>query len=1018
TRSLLWGYQYPRTAEQERLVQQRMAMGWNVNGAMTMPVSPGSHWSDGNVVIADGRVFVTATESDQLHCLNLMDGKELWSKKRDGGLYVAAVGDGRVLVVREDRVELLKTTADQPASVWTQTLGASRPSGRGFYSGNFYYLPLSSAEVVKIDLAKGDITARARSRNGVVPGNLICYQGYVISQGVDSLDKYFQIGPLRKRVDEALAANPADPEALAWRGEIALDDGDLEKAVQDLRTAFGYRPPADARPEYLNRLEAERLRTRGLLIDALTASLRADFADNRASLAELEAMIETDEERGAYLRVLAAGLQSEGKTSEALDAYLKLADLKPAGNELEEVEDGRAVLRERWIGARLEELWNSTSESGRTAIDAALAARLAAAEEAESAANSQETRADRLRRFLKAFAFHPLADTAREKLLAQLGDAESALEREQLLMRLEKSSDRRRAGAAVARLASLYESASRIQEAAIYYRKLQNELADVECLEGKTGKELVAALPADHKVRHAMQGGDPWPVGLVEAKEPRPLSGSRNQGYQQYWNVELRGDLGPFFKGRSVQLDQSMFQLVGRDELGRESFRMTLNEASQYRNYFYGYNANYAVVDGHLLVINTGFQVLAINTLRPENRARAVVWREDLMDVVQLQMQQMMGFGGFNNVQNQNPWGQRRMGALSFGSQPAPVIGPVIDGGLAILRGRELSFVDALTGQPLWVRQNVPPESDIYGDAEVLIVAAGGNSAADASAGSPSGRSSSNREEALVLRTRDGELIAKVKVPPPERRWAMHGRNLLTWHERGRTRQLVLKDLWADKEINLGSYPGNSRGTTVGGDAVAIYDASGKFVVHSLVDGSKLLEAAVEPDDKLHNIYVQQTDSQYLLISNRPRMASGSARTQYQPAIADPYGDGFNSGLVCGRVYAFDRKTGESQWQIPALVDMHGYIASQGPDLPVLVFVRQAQSDNQMKISMLCLDKKTGRAVYQKDNINGQAYAFEAVGSPDERTVTLQIPGQTIALSFTDQPVAPEPPYQAGIEPP
>jgi hypothetical protein len=325
--------------------------------------------------------------------------------------------------------------------------------------------------------------------------------------------------------------------------------------------------------------------------------------------------------------------------------------------------------------------------------------------------------------------------------------------------------------------------------------------------------------------------------------------------------------------------------------------------------------------------------------------------------------------------------------------------------------------VDALTGQPLWVRQNVPPESDVYGDAEVLIVAAGGDAAADGSAGSTGGGQSASREEALVLRTRDGELIAKVKAPPPERRWATYGRNLLTWHDHGRTRRLVLKDLWTGKEIALGEYPSNSRGTTVGGDAVAIYDSAGKFVVHSLVDGNKLLESAVEPDDKLHNIYVQRTDSQYLLVSNRPRMVSGSARNQYQPAIADPYGDGFNNGLVCGRVYAFDRQTGEGQWQIPALVDMHGYVASQGPNLPVLIFVRQAQTGNQMKISMLCLDKRTGRAVYQPDNITGQAYAFEAVGNPDERTVTLQIPGQATVLKFTDQPVAPEPPFQAGIEP-
>jgi hypothetical protein len=269
-----------------------------------------------------------------------------------------------------------------------------------------------------------------------------------------------------------------------------------------------------------------------------------------------------------------------------------------------------------------------------------------------------------------------------------------------------------------------------------------------------------------------------------------------------------------------------------------------------------------------------------------------------------------------------------------------------------------------------------------------------------------------------VLRTRDGELLAKVKAPPPERRWAMYGRNLLTWNDRGRSRQLVLKDLWSDKETVLGSYPSNSKGTTIGGDAVAIYDASGKFVVHSLTDGSKLLEAAVEPDDKLHNIYVQRTESQYLLISNRPRMASGSSQQQYQPAIADPYSDSFNNGLVCGRVYAFDRKSGESQWQIPALVDMHGYVAAQGPDLPVLLFVRHAQSGNQMKVSLLCLDKRTGRAVYQKDDIVGQAYAFEASANPDERTVALQLPGQSMVLKFTDAPVAPEPPYQAGIEPP
>jgi hypothetical protein len=127
--------------------------------------------------------------------------------------------------------------------------------------------------------------------------------------------------------------------------------------------------------------------------------------------------------------------------------------------------------------------------------------------------------------------------------------------------------------------------------------------------------------------------------------------------------------------------------------------------------------------------------------------------------------------------------------------------------------------------------------------------------------------------------------------------------------------------------------------------------------------------------------------------------------------------DTYNNGLVCGRVYAFDRNTGEHQWQVPALIDLHGYVAGQGTELPVLIFLRQAYQ-RQMKVSMLCLDKRTGRAVYQNDNLGGQAHAFEATADPEARTVAMQFPGQSVQLNYTDAPVAPEPPYQAGAEAP
>ena len=67
------------------------------------------------------------------------------------------------------------------------------PSGRGFLTGDDYFLPLASAEVIQIDLTKGQIVSRAKSRLGEVPGNLICHQGQMISQAADNVEVFYQL---------------------------------------------------------------------------------------------------------------------------------------------------------------------------------------------------------------------------------------------------------------------------------------------------------------------------------------------------------------------------------------------------------------------------------------------------------------------------------------------------------------------------------------------------------------------------------------------------------------------------------------------------------------------------------------------------------------------------------------------------------------------------------------------------------------------------------------------------------
>ena len=73
TRSLLWGFQYVKRPE----ANQQQFFGFapfNVS-----PLKPaGSRWADATVTIADGRVLVTAVESDQLYCLDVRTGRPAW----------------------------------------------------------------------------------------------------------------------------------------------------------------------------------------------------------------------------------------------------------------------------------------------------------------------------------------------------------------------------------------------------------------------------------------------------------------------------------------------------------------------------------------------------------------------------------------------------------------------------------------------------------------------------------------------------------------------------------------------------------------------------------------------------------------------------------------------------------------------------------------------------------------------------------------------------------------------------
>ncbi|HHK41611.1 MAG TPA: hypothetical protein ENJ50_04250, partial [Planctomycetaceae bacterium] len=228
TRSFLWGYQYNSSRFVRRYGHVRQQ-------------SAADRWLDGTAVISDGCVVLTPIDSNQLHCLDLLTGQRKWPPLlREKLLFVGGVYDGVIFVVGENVCRGIRLADGKPAWEDDLALGTSRPSGRGFLSGAFYYLPTTDHKLLKIDIRTGEVVQESTTDRPL--GNLVAYRDQIISYDADQLGCYYQVEALRQLVEKRLKKSPDDHWALLHRAELLLHDGKQTEALADLRRAHKLAP--------------------------------------------------------------------------------------------------------------------------------------------------------------------------------------------------------------------------------------------------------------------------------------------------------------------------------------------------------------------------------------------------------------------------------------------------------------------------------------------------------------------------------------------------------------------------------------------------------------------------------------------------------------------------------------------------------------------------------------------------------------------------------------------------------
>ncbi len=985
-RGLLWGHQYPRS-----VVAQVRGPRLNQFYALTQPFTR-DRWSDSAALIGNGRVIVTPIEADQLFCLDLLTGKLLWSFSREGEwLHAAGIHGPHVILVGKSKVaafQLDTGTKDWELSLRNDESLASQshlPSGRGFISGSSYFLPIHD-RLVEIDLKQG---TKVSDTNLAEPlGHLICHQDEVLSVTPSALSVFHQRARLAERVAQRLAKNPEDAWALEHSAILRLDEGDRSGALEALRKSYAAYAPNDDRREG----------TKQLLVETLLDALEATNEATPELLEEVDQLIDRPLQRERYLRLVGQQWLRQGDATRSFQAFMKLAASPASSHLLTSFEDpdqplqtitpGYLVRRDRLIRSGIQAAWNTASTEQRAEIEPEILATASRVLQAGSVHS--------MRDFLSTFADHPIANQVRVALANRYLENKDYLLAEQTLFPLLDKRTLPEAPVAWFTLARVMQDSQQWDAAADCWRELLTQWPQSVLHDGLTAQQLWEQVSKHQQLKSRFDREPRWQYGRVhvEPKSANPTNLSTQfQPQSSLRPIRLLEMSGPLKTRLRVAHDTTGGNhLVVQDAFGNPRVTVPSSMARGVNRHRDG--SMYYKSSGHLLLVNQGHTIVAIDALDPESTPEErVLWPPNYREILAATAGSIRS-SVRSSTPKANEWGQ-------IIHEVNAAIGPMTHEGTVLAQSNMLMCVDTLHGDTIWSRPLPQSDPVIWGDSEIVLV---------------SGKSIN---EVTVYRMLDGAELGRRPLPDANRRWSTFGRWLLTWDQQLDQGQAIwrlrLWDPWTNEERWSRLFPAVSKGNIQPDGTLAVVEASGKLTIMDALTGSTLVEDQLEPSQRtLQAVHLLSSRDQWLVVRGFDPVAANRG------TMIDSL-DSFTAPLVDGEIYAYLRSTGRRQWQMPAVIEAYGLPLDQPDELPVLAFQRQVSAVGRQgrrpsnELGIIVLDRRDGRLIFEADRLNFTTPSFGIAGNPEEQTVSLRASNQNhYLLRLTSEPQPPAPPAQTG----
>lgn len=939
-RCLLWAQTYTQN--------QASQISGPFNRRMVMMNQQGNQetsndrWADGAATITGNRVLLGPADGDDLLCLDLLTGETIYRMVRSDfpdrtPLYVASVDPAQALVV--GRTKLYGVSLDKKQVLFDVDYAGGQPSGRGYRAGNNYYLPLNTAEVIKIDLTTRKIAARSKSRKGVIPGNLIVHQGQIVSVNQDRAQCFYSLDDRQEWVNATLKEQPNDAAALLALGEIQLNSGDLEAAATNLEKSL------KAAPDEV---------TQSLLAEALLQSLKLDFTKNRERVPLLKQLIVSTAQKEELSRLLVERYLGNKEYGIAMDEVLSLCQLPP-GQDLEEIEPGKISLRrDRWIQALLSKAsksadakqWKTLTEKLRNDAEALLG-------KSDNASS---------KRLLTALGRLAISDDSRLEMAKKLVADKQWLDAELQFMSLEANTRENNPAAWIAH-AEMLQKHQRWDELYLLTKAMQQESspAVLETAKKFTALEQVAAIS---------RGWQEWPAANIEKTTQNKALGNYRNPLEMHW------DRLPFHRDTRLEFDNGNQDLIARDGQGTELYKINMNEIVRQQRFGFNANMSQARFVGHMLLINIGFYLAAYDTSVIEAGKPRQLWRFDVTNALGEDL---------NNIryrQIRQPNGRFRMIPMDANNRPLCNIALASRDLVCLVRGTKLFALDSRTGEIVWIRHDVRASGEITGDERVICVF------------------SEQNNEVVTYSAIDGREIANFKVPPEGQRIAIQGTRLLASETVNAKQQLKLIDLATGELTWSKEFAINARAAIVDQDTVAVFEQRGVLSILSLDKGELQFNSNINPEASVSEYQVLRNENRYLVVigrsfGNKPNTyINGINNGSYAstPFTGYVYGIDAKNGKL-----QWERKVEEISMlhnqpsRSPAFV-LGAMIVSQENNGNV----------HKQSTRVLALDKRTGDVVCDEKFANGGGLIMLS-SDPAKQRVNIQTQTQLVQLTYTEK---------------